>query len=55
MGRAGRSAVIEALPNLRQDMKLDAIVVNAENATSGAGLNAAHAKAILEAGADCIT
>ena len=54
MGRAGRSAVIEALPNLRQDMKLDAIVVNAENATSGAGLNAAHA-AILEAGADCIT
>ena len=55
MGRAGRSAVIEALPNLRQCMKLDAIVVNAENATSGAGLNAAHAKAILEAGADCIT
>ena len=55
MGRAGRSAVIEALPNLRQDMKLDAIVVNAENATSGAGLNAAHAKGILEAGADCIT
>ena len=36
-------------------MEIDFVVVNAENATSGAGLNAAHAKAILEAGADCIT
>ena len=36
-------------------VEIDFVVVNAENATSGAGLNAAHAKAILEAGADCIT
>lgn len=55
MGRAGRAAVTDRLPKLRTDWRLDFVVVNAENATSGAGLSAAHAKAILEAGADCIT
>jgi calcineurin-like phosphoesterase len=30
-------------------------VVNGENATAGAGLSAAHAKALLEAGADVVT
>jgi len=55
VGRAGRAAILNKLSDLRQAWKLDFVVVNAENATSGAGLNAAHAKAILEAGADCIT
>ena len=55
VGRAGRAAIVNQLSDLRQAWKLDFVVVNAENATSGAGLNAAHAKAILEAGADCIT
>jgi metallophosphoesterase (TIGR00282 family) len=55
MGRAGRSALAEALPRLRAEWRLDFVVVNAENATSGAGLSGAHAKAILEAGADVIT
>jgi metallophosphoesterase (TIGR00282 family) len=47
--------VTERLPRLRTDWRLDFVVVNAENATSGAGLSAAHARAILEAGADVIT
>jgi metallophosphoesterase (TIGR00282 family) len=55
VGRAGRAAIVEYLSELRQAWKLDFVVVNAENATSGAGLNAAHAKVILDAGADCIT
>lgn len=55
MGRAGRAAITETLPRLRTDWRLDFVVVNAENATGGAGLSAAHAKAVLEAGADCIT
>ncbi len=55
MGRSGRAAVTERLPGLRERMRLDFVVVNAENATSGAGLNADHAKAMLEAGADCLT
>jgi metallophosphoesterase (TIGR00282 family) len=55
MGRAGRRAITENLPRLRGDWKLDFVVVNGENATSGAGLSGAHAKLLLEAGADCLT
>ena len=55
MGRAGRSAVAEHLPRLREAWRLDFVVVNGENATSGMGLSGAHAKALLEAGADVIT
>jgi metallophosphoesterase (TIGR00282 family) len=55
MGRAGRQAVAQALPRLRADWRLDFIVVNAENTSSGHGLSTAHAKALIEAGADCLT
>jgi len=55
MGRSGRSAVIDYLPKLRAAWRLDFVCVNAENATSGAGLNGDHARAILGAGADCLT
>ncbi len=55
MGRAGRAAITTHLPKLREDWRLDFIVVNAENASNGVGLSAAHAKTILEAGADVIT
>ncbi len=55
MGRSGRTAVTEHLPRLRADWRLDFVVVNGENATSGVGLSAAHAKALFEAGADVVT
>ncbi|MFN3292829.1 MAG: TIGR00282 family metallophosphoesterase [Gemmobacter sp.] len=55
MGRAGRTVVATRLGALRKDWALDFVVVNGENASSGAGLTAAHAKALLEAGADCVT
>jgi metallophosphoesterase (TIGR00282 family) len=55
VGRAGRTAVAERLMKLRADWALDFVVVNGENASSGAGLTPDHAKAILAAGADCIT
>lgn len=55
MGRSGRQAISDHLDKLRADHKLDFIVVNGENATNGAGLSAAHAQGILNAGADCIT
>ncbi|MEP2784311.1 MAG: TIGR00282 family metallophosphoesterase [Pseudoruegeria sp.] len=55
VGRSGRAAIKNNLPTLRKDWGLDFIVVNGENATSGNGLSPAHAKEILEAGADCIT
>lgn len=55
VGRSGRSAVNERLPGLRTAWGLDFVVVNGENATAGAGLSGEHAKAILAAGADCVT
>ncbi|EPX86556.1 Uncharacterized protein putative in bacteria [Rubellimicrobium thermophilum DSM 16684] len=55
MGRAGRAAVIEKLPRLRADWRLDFVVVNGENASGGMGLTPDHARALLAAGADVIT
>jgi hypothetical protein len=55
MGRSGRSGITDRLPALRADWGLDFVVVNGENASNGAGLTAAHAKLLLEAGADVIT
>jgi metallophosphoesterase (TIGR00282 family) len=55
MGRSGRAAVAARLPGLRRDWRLDFVVVNGENATGGAGLSAAHAGLLFEAGADVIT
>ncbi|WP_158967367.1 TIGR00282 family metallophosphoesterase [Chachezhania sediminis] len=55
VGRSGRAAIAERLPALRKDWRLDFIVVNGENATSGMGLSGDHARALLDAGADCLT
>jgi len=55
MGRAGRAAITERLPALRQQLNVDFCVVNGENASSGVGLSGAHAKLMLDAGVDCLT
>ncbi|MFO1141540.1 MAG: TIGR00282 family metallophosphoesterase [Amaricoccus sp.] len=55
MGRGGRTAVAERLPQLRQDWRLDFVAVNGENATGGMGLSGAHAALLFAAGADCVT
>lgn len=55
MGRAGRAAIIKHLPRLRDEWRLDFVVVNGENASNGMGLSGDHAKLLLDAGADCIT
>jgi len=47
--------VAERLPGLRAQWALDFVVVNGENASGGMGLTAAHAKGLLEAGADVVT
>jgi metallophosphoesterase (TIGR00282 family) len=55
MGRSGRAAVTARLAALRSDLELDLVVVNAENATGGAGLSPEHARLLLSAGADVLT
>ena len=55
VGRSGRSAVLNHLPSLIKKNNIDFTVINAENATSGMGLNVKHAKELLDVGADCIT
>jgi metallophosphoesterase (TIGR00282 family) len=55
VGRSGRDAVVARLPGLRQRLRADLVVINAENASHGFGLAPDMARAMLEAGADAIT
>ncbi len=55
VGRAGRDAVLAALPTLRTRLKLDFVAVNAENASHGYGLAPDMAAALFAAGADVLT
>lgn len=55
VGRSGRDLVQRELPGLRQRLALDAVVVNAENAAGGYGLNPTIAKELFAAGADLLT
>jgi metallophosphoesterase (TIGR00282 family) len=54
-GRPGRHAVQALLPGLRDEHKVDLVVVNGENAAGGAGLTGEIAKELREAGADVLT
>jgi metallophosphoesterase (TIGR00282 family) len=55
VGRSGRTAVTERLPDLRRDWKLDCVLVNGENAAGGFGITEAIYHELIDAGADAIT
>jgi metallophosphoesterase (TIGR00282 family) len=55
VGRAAREAVYTALPELKQKLALDFVVVNGENAAGGFGITDKICKEFYAAGADCIT
>ncbi len=55
VGTPGMRALLEALPGLRRDHDPDVVVVNAENAASGAGTSAKQARELLAAGVDVLT
>ncbi len=55
LGRAGRTAVMQTLPALKQRWKLDFVVVNGENAASGFGINANQCRDLLKSGVDVLT
>jgi metallophosphoesterase (TIGR00282 family) len=54
-GRPGREAVESLVPRLREELELDLVVANGENAADGAGITDRLADRILASGVDCIT
>ncbi len=55
VGRPGREIVGERLRRLRNELGLDFVIANGENAAAGAGLTGAVAKTMLDAGIDALT
>ena len=55
IGRPGRQAVHQLLPDLRQQYGLDLVIANAENAAGGLGVTSATARELLDAGVDVLT
>ncbi|MBX9748920.1 MAG: YmdB family metallophosphoesterase [Roseococcus sp.] len=55
VGRSGRDALCQRLPGLREQLDLDLVVVNGENASHGFGLAPDMARAFFAAGTDVIS
>jgi len=55
VGRSGRNAVIERLPGLVADHRIDFVIVNGENAAGGFGITEEILRDLLGAGADVVT
>jgi len=55
VGRSGRKVVLERLPGLVAEWKLDCVIVNGENAAGGFGITEAIYQDLMDAGADAIT
>ncbi len=55
IGRPGRDVVGAELPRLRQDLRLDFVIGNAENAAGGFGLTRGVANELFATGVDAIT
>ena len=55
VGKAGRRAITQALPDLRVKHSADLVIANAENLAHGAGVTLSTLRAMLEAGVDFFT
>jgi metallophosphoesterase (TIGR00282 family) len=55
VGSAGKDAVVRAVPELRRELALDYVVVNAENIAGGRGTMPVHADELFQAGVDLIS
>src|SRR5205807_8825797 len=53
--RSGRAIVLERLPRLVRDWRLDFVALNGENAAGGFGITEPIYQEFLDAGADVIT
>lgn len=55
IGKPGRKAVAGLLPGLREELKLDLVIANGENAAAGRGLTPGTAQELFDAGVDVLT
>ena len=55
VGRSGRTAVAEHLPEMIRNWSLDLVVVNGENAAGGFGITEVIYQEFVDAGADAVT
>jgi metallophosphoesterase (TIGR00282 family) len=55
VGRSGRDAIMEHLPKVIADWKIDLAVVNGENSAGGFGITEAIYNDFIDAGADAVT
>jgi metallophosphoesterase (TIGR00282 family) len=55
IGKPGRQAVHDMVPDLRKEYGIDLVVANGENAAGGFGLTVATAQELLDDGVDVIT
>ena len=55
VGKSGRKVVLDHLARLRDELQLDFVVVNGENAAHGFGVTGAICEQFFDAGADVVT
>ncbi|MBT9137753.1 MAG: hypothetical protein DDT31_00292 [Syntrophomonadaceae bacterium] len=55
IGRAGRSAIKQFLPRIKQDKKISFSIINGENVAAGVGLTSRTVKELFSDGIDVIT
>lgn len=55
VGKSGRDAVARELPDLKENLRPDFVVINGENAAHGFGLTRKIVDELLAAGADAVT
>lgn len=55
VGKSGRLAILERVPQLRRQLDLDAVIVNGENAAHGFGITEDICREFFAAGVDVIT
>jgi metallophosphoesterase (TIGR00282 family) len=55
IGKPGRLAVRQVLPDLRAELDLDLVIANGENVAAGMGLTPSLAEELLDGGIDVIT
>lgn len=55
MGRSGRDAVFELLPEIKEEYSIDYTIANGENASGGLGMNTSGYEELCRAGIDFFT